>query len=29
LRANAITLDTHNRIGTARGAKIDFKGLPE
>jgi LPS-assembly protein len=28
LRANAITLDTHNRVGTARGAKVDFKGVP-
>jgi LPS-assembly protein len=28
LRANAITLDTHNHVGTARGAKIDFKGVP-
>jgi LPS-assembly protein len=28
LRANAITLDTRNRTGVARGAKIDFKGVP-
>jgi LPS-assembly protein len=28
LRANAITLDTHSRIGTARDAKINFKGVP-
>jgi LPS-assembly protein len=28
LRANAITLDTRNRVGTARDAKIDFKGVP-
>jgi LPS-assembly protein len=28
LRANAVTLDTRNRVGTARDAKIDFKGVP-
>jgi LPS-assembly protein len=28
LRANAIILDTHARIGTARAAKVDFKGVP-
>jgi len=28
LRANEITLDTKNKIGTGRGAKIDFMGVP-
>jgi LPS-assembly protein len=28
LRAGSIVLDTHARIGTARGTKIDFKGVP-
>ena len=28
LRAARITLDTRNRIGTGRGARVDFKGVP-
>jgi LPS-assembly protein len=28
LRAAKITLDTRNRVGTGRGARIDFKGVP-
>ncbi|HYK99584.1 MAG TPA: LPS assembly protein LptD [Steroidobacteraceae bacterium] len=28
LRASSITLDTRNQIGTGRGARIDFLGLP-
>ena len=28
LRATRITLDTHKRVGTGRGARIDFKGVP-
>src|SRR5215469_1140189 len=28
LRATRITLDTRKRIGTGRGARIDFKGVP-
>jgi LPS-assembly protein len=28
LRADRITLDTRTRIGTGRGARVDFKGVP-
>jgi LPS-assembly protein len=28
LRAARISLDTHKRVGIARGARIDFKGVP-
>jgi LPS-assembly protein len=28
LKAAAITLDTRDRIGTGRGAQVDFKGVP-
>ena len=28
LRATRITLDTRKRVGTGRGARIDFKGVP-
>ncbi|HEV2270310.1 MAG TPA: LPS assembly protein LptD [Steroidobacteraceae bacterium] len=28
LRATRISLDTHKRVGTGRGARIDFKGVP-
>ena len=28
LRANRITLDTRTRIGTGRGTRVDFKGVP-
>src|SRR5207302_1113563 len=28
LKANTITLDTRDRIGTGRGARVDFKGVP-
>jgi LPS-assembly protein len=28
LRAARITLDTRNRVGTGRGARVDFKGVP-
>jgi LPS-assembly protein len=28
LRATRISLDTHERVGTGRGARIDFKGVP-
>jgi LPS-assembly protein len=28
LRANSIILDTHARVGTARGTIVDFKGVP-
>jgi len=28
LRASSITLDTRDRIGTGRGARVDFKGVP-
>ena len=28
LHAKSITLDTHNRVGTGRGAVVDFKNVP-
>ncbi|HEU4626633.1 MAG TPA: LPS assembly protein LptD [Steroidobacteraceae bacterium] len=28
LRANSISLDTRTRIGTGRGTRVDFKGVP-
>src|SRR6516162_7000767 len=28
IKANSIVLDTHDRIGTGRDARVDFKGVP-